>query len=120
LAVQDKSGKWAGVMEQIEEAVYGGLTTQDMDELELVPATFPSPAEAIRWGMDQKDDDGQPVFKDEAHAQNAYHLVKETKKPASAQQMRDLWVAEVEARKNGGSTVTPEERQAREAAHAAV
>ena len=56
------------------------------------------------------DQDG--VFRDEAHAQNAYDLVKDAKQPTDARQMHDLWVAEVEARKNGQSTVSEEERQA--------
>jgi hypothetical protein len=53
------------------------------------------PAEAIRWGMDQMDVNGQPVFKDEAHAQSAYDKVKREKQPQSARDMRDAWVEEV-------------------------
>ncbi len=104
----DDTGCWTGMPEKIEAAVYDGLSEAQMDTIESqAPDMFPSPAEAIRWGMDQ---DG--VFRDEAHAQNAYDLVKDAKQPTGARQMRDLWVAEVEARKNGESTVTEEERHA--------
>jgi hypothetical protein len=60
--------------------------------------------------MDQTGEDGQPLFKDEAHAQNAYNLIKDAKQPKSAREMRDRWVVEVEARKKGESTVSDEER----------
>jgi hypothetical protein len=55
--------------------------------------------EAIRWGMDQMDANGQSVFKDEAHAQNAYDKVKREGQPQSAREMRDAWVEEVMRRK---------------------
>jgi hypothetical protein len=58
-----------------------------------VPDIFPSPAEAIRWGMDQG------VFKDEAHTQNAYEKVRRERNPQSAREMRDAWVEEVMGRK---------------------
>jgi hypothetical protein len=82
--------------EMIEAAVYDGLSEADMDRLEAEPPElFPSPVEAIRWGMDQVDANGQPVFKDEAHAQNAYEKVRRDKRPRSAREMRDAWVEEV-------------------------
>ncbi len=85
--------------EMIEAAVYDGLSEADMDRLEAEPPDiFPSPVEAIRWGMDQMNVNGQPVFKDEAHAQNAYEKVRREKRPQSAREMRDAWVEEVEAR----------------------
>jgi hypothetical protein len=71
-----------------------------MDRLESEPPEiFPSPVEAIRWGMDQVDANGQPVFKGEAHAQNAYEKVRREKRPRSAREMRDAWVGEVMRRK---------------------
>jgi hypothetical protein len=86
--------------EMIEAAVYDGLSEADMDRLEAEPPElFPSPVEAIRWGMDQMDVNGQPVFKDEAHAQNAYEKVRREKRPRSAREMRDAWVEEVTRRK---------------------
>ena len=109
--ITDTSGTWDNMPERIEEAVYGGLTEEDQDAIETgVPDVFPSPAEAIRWGMDQTCD-GQPIFRDEAHAQNAYQLVREVKGVTTAAQMRDAWVAEVRARQSGGTTITDEERE---------
>jgi hypothetical protein len=107
MVIEDPSGSWETMPERIEEAVYGGLTEEEMDAKEKgAPDTFPSPAEAIRWGMDQVGE----LFKDEAHAQNAYNLLKDAKQPKSAREMRDRWVVEVEARKKGESTVSDEER----------
>jgi hypothetical protein len=106
MTIQDTSGKWDRMPERIEEAVYGGLTQADQDAIEhAVPEVFANAADAMRWGMDQG------VFKDEAHAQNTYELVKRAKKPATAARMRDLWVAEVQARQAGGSTLSEAERQ---------
>jgi hypothetical protein len=106
ITIQDTSGRWEKMPERIEEAVYGGLTQADQDAIEsAIPEVFANSADAIRWGMDQG------VFKDEAHAQNTYELVKRAKKPTTAAQMRDLWVAEVQARQAGGSTLSEAERQ---------
>jgi hypothetical protein len=122
VVIQDQavvgSPPWTGVMEKIEAAVYDNLSPAEQEEIEKEPpAKFPSAAEAIHWAMDQN-----VGFKDEAHAQNAYNLVKEAKKPASALEMRNAWVAEIQARKDDGSTVTEEERAtvaaAREATNA--
>ncbi|NIM07280.1 MAG: hypothetical protein GTN65_17070, partial [Armatimonadetes bacterium] len=86
--------------EKIEAAVYDGLSQDDMERIEgEPPEMFPSPVEAIRWGMDQMDADGRPVFKEEAHAQNAYEKVRREVNPQSAREMRDAWVEEVMRRK---------------------
>ncbi len=61
--------------------------------------------------MDQVAGDG-PVFKDEAHAKNAYELVKKVRQPDTAGDMWALWVAEVQARQAGESTVGVEKREA--------
>jgi hypothetical protein len=85
--------------EKIEATVYDGLSQEDMERIEAEPPEiFPSAAEAIRWGMDQMAN-GQPVFKDEAHAQNTYDKVKHEKQPQTARDMRDAWVEEVMQRK---------------------
>jgi hypothetical protein len=96
----DDSGTWAGMPEKIEAAVYDGLSEAEQRRIESrPPEMFPSPDVAIRWGMDQA------VFRDEAHAQNAYNLVRRAKSPQDAIQMRNYWVAEVEARQAGHTTV---------------
>jgi hypothetical protein len=100
VVLEDTTGFWKEMPEKIEQAVYDGLSQEDMDRMKTEPPEmFPSPAEAIRWGMDQVDTNGQPVFKDEAHAQNAYDKVKREKQPQSARDMRDAWVEEVMRRK---------------------
>jgi hypothetical protein len=96
VVLEDTAGYWKDMPEKIEAAVYDGLSEADMDRLEAEPPElFPSPVEAIRWGMDQVDANGQPVFKDEAHAQNTYEKVRREKRPRSAREMRDMWVEQV-------------------------
>jgi hypothetical protein len=103
----DDTGCRKGMPERVEAAVYDGLSEADQERIEHeAPEAFPNPEAAIRWGMDRG------VFRDEAHAQNAYNLVRTAKRPQSAREMRDYWVAEVEARQRGGTTVSEEEREA--------
>jgi len=111
VTIQDTSGKWGRMPERIEAAVYDGLSETEQRQIaDNPPDAFPSPAEAIAWAMTQTCD-GEPIFRDEAHAQNAYQLLRTVRRPESAQQMRDEWVAEVWARSNGTSTITEEERR---------
>ena len=119
MTIQDESGHWEGMPGKIEAAVYDGLSESEQRQIESGPPdVFPTPAEAIAWGMTQITHAGEPIFRDEAHAQNAYSLVRTVRRPESAQQMRDEWVAEVWVRQSGGTTITAEERQAaREAAN---
>jgi hypothetical protein len=100
VVLEDTPGYWKDMPEKIEEAVYDGLSQDDMDRLEgEPPEMFPSPVEAIRWAMDQVDDNGRPVFKEEAHAQNAYEKVRRETNPQTARKMRDAWVEEVMQRR---------------------
>jgi hypothetical protein len=80
--------------EKIEQAVYGGLSKEDQDRIEgATPKAFVGPEQAIAWGTDQG------CFEALQHARNAYDEVKRMHAPKSAQEMWDLWVAEVTARK---------------------
>jgi hypothetical protein len=111
ITIQDESGHWEGMPEKIEAAVYDGLSESEQAQIASDPPdVFPGPAEAIAWGMTQTTDDGEPVFRDEAHAQNAYQLIRTVRQPGTAQEMRDTWVAEVGARQSGETTITDEER----------
>ena len=92
MTIKDESGKWEGMPERIEAAVYDGLTEAEQDKLEQEPTLFASPAAAIAWGMTKG------VFKDEAHAKNAYDEVKRLKEPKSASDMAKFWIEEVHAR----------------------
>lgn len=94
----DTSGRWAGVPEAVEKAVYGGLTKADQDALEAIPAAFPKPEMAIAWGFEQG------AFEALQHAQNAYHALKHDKQPKTAEAMRDLWVSDVQRRCNEKAT----------------
>lgn len=90
ISIADTSGCWAGIPEAIESAVYDNLTDEEKDEkAKGVPKRFADMNAAIAWGFEQG------VFSDAVHAQNAYNKVKEAGKPATAQAMWDLWIAEV-------------------------
>ena len=95
----DTSGRWAGMPEAIEKAVYDGLTTADQDAIEATaPASFPDPATAIAWGFEQG------VFKALQHARNAYEDLKAKEKPATAAAMRELWIADIARRRAATAT----------------
>ncbi len=89
----DDSGSWQGMPEKIEAAVYGGLTTEQMNAYEKeAPTSFSGPEEAIAWGVEQG------VFRDAVHAKNAYDKVKSDRKPKTAVDMWRLWIEDVEKR----------------------
>lgn len=97
----DDSGKWLGMPEKIETAVYGGLSQQDMDRIEnSVPEFFPTPEAAMDWAIEQG------AFESITHARNAYDKVKREQNPQNAKHMASLWVADVQRRvaeTNGGA-----------------
>ncbi len=93
LTLWDMAGDWRGMPEQIEAAVYDGLTPEEQDKIENDPPTaFASPDKAVAWGF------AKGIFRDEAHAKNTYDKVKREHQPKDAREMRDWWVAEVQAR----------------------
>ncbi|MFN8494357.1 MAG: AAA family ATPase [Caldilineaceae bacterium] len=93
LTLWDDSGSWHGMPEKIEAAVYGGLTTEQMNAFEKqAPTSFSGPEEAIAWGVEQG------VFRDAVHAKNAYDKVKSDRKPKTAADMWRLWIEDVEKR----------------------
>ena len=94
ITLWDDTGLWKGMPERVEEAVYGGLSKDDQDKIEAAtPTKFGGPEQAIAWGMDQG------CFEALQHARNAYDELKRLHAPKSAQEMWDLWIAEVQARK---------------------
>ncbi len=94
LTLWDETGSWRGMPEKIEAAVYGGLTSEEMNNLEQdSPAAFSGPEDAIAWGVEQG------CFRDTVHAKNAYDKIKRDKKPQTAPDMWQLWINEVEQRK---------------------
>lgn len=91
----DESGKWIGMPEKIEQAVYGGLTKEDMDKIETsAPEFFPTPEAAMDWAIEQG------AFDSIQHARNAYDKIKREANPQNARHMAALWTADVERRKN--------------------
>lgn len=89
----DTSGRWSGMPEAIEKAVYDGLTQTEQDAIEGdAPATFPNPETAIAWGQERG------AFEALQHARNAYDKLKQEMQPHTAAEMRDLWVADVQRR----------------------
>ena len=94
LTLWDDSGSWQGMPAKIEAAVYGGLTAEEMRAFEEhAPAAFSGPEDAIAWGVEQG------CFRDTVHAKNAYDKIKRDKKPQTALDMWQLWIEEVEQRK---------------------
>ena len=93
LTLWDETGTWRGMPERIEEAVYGGLTAEDMQKAAAAtPTSFASADAAIAWGWESG------AFRDAVHAKNAYEKLKQDQHPQSAQAMWALWIAEVEER----------------------
>src|SRR5262249_31728097 len=93
ITLWDDSGHWKNMPEKLEQAVYSGLTPEQMNALEKQkPQSFSGPQEAIAWGYEQG------CFNDAVHAQNAYDELKREKQPKNAQEMWELWVRAVERR----------------------
>jgi hypothetical protein len=92
MVLWDDSGHWAGRPEQIEQAVYAdGVKAQP-----TLPTGFSGPEDAIAWAWGYA---GAPAFHDALHVKNAYQKLKEEHKPQSAQEMWDLFIADVMHRK---------------------
>jgi len=71
MTIRDESGHWERMPGKIEAPVYDGLSETEQRQIaDNPPDVFPTPAEAIAWGMTQTCD-GESIFRDEAHAQNA-------------------------------------------------
>ncbi len=89
----DPKNPWLGMPERLEEAMYGGLTDEQMRQIEsATPKVFKSPSDAWAWSIQQG------AFTEPAHAKNAYEKVKQELKPENAEEMAALWVAEVQLR----------------------
>lgn len=93
----DDTGRWVGMPEKIEAAVYDGLSEQARDRIESDPPdVFVSCDAAIAWGFERG------VFKTLQNARNTYDKLKAEGKPQSAREMAALWVAAVGRRKKDG------------------
>ncbi len=93
LLLWDDSGSWVNMPERIEQAVYGGLSTEEQQRLaEALPTAFTGPDHAIGWGYEQG------CFDALQHARAAYDKLKADRRPGSAAEMWQLWVQEVQRR----------------------
>jgi hypothetical protein len=88
ITLWDETGRWLGMPERLEAAVYGGLPDQEKAETDI-PKQFANIEAAIEWGM------SQGVFQDTASARQAYDEIKQKKKPKTATEMASYWTAEV-------------------------
>lgn len=88
ITLWDETGRWLGMPERLEAAVYGGLPDQEKAETGM-PKQFANIEAAIAWGM------SQGVFPDAGGARQAYDEVKQKKKPKTATEMASYWTAEV-------------------------
>jgi hypothetical protein len=96
MTLWDTSGVWADMPSKIEAVVYA----QGVKETEGVPDIFVDPAQAIAWGFEQG------CFRDAVHAKNAYEELRRLAVPKNASQMRNLWIEDVQRRKD--ESVEPE------------
>jgi hypothetical protein len=93
MTMWDETGTWAGMPEQIEEAVYGGLSEEEQDRIEQTALeVFPNAETAISWGFEQG------AFQALQHARNAYDKLKREAQPRDAYEMAQVWVTEVKSR----------------------
>lgn len=96
MTLWDDTGKWLGMPEKIEAAVYDGLSVAEQDAIEkTLPQSFPDDASAIAWGLEQG------AFTALAHARNAYEkLVRDHDGDnLEGEDKSALWIADVAARK---------------------
>lgn len=93
LTIWDESGSWEKMPERIEEAVYGGLSRAEQDQIEKSePEVFPNAETAIAWAFEQG------AFESLEHARNAYKKLKADRQPQSAHEMASFWISDVQAR----------------------
>ena len=98
MVLWDEVGHWRGMPERIEEAVYGGLTTEEQVQIEQqTPRVFRSSEIAIAWGMDQG------VFETIEAARRTYEQVKQEGQPNNAHEMAAFWVDAINNRKAAAS-----------------
>jgi hypothetical protein len=92
----DDTGKWAGMPEKIEQAVYGGLSQAEQARIaENAPSVFATAEAAIDWGMKQAG-----AFKALQHAKHAYEKLQRENPQADAEQLSLLWIEDVERRRS--------------------
>ena len=90
----DDTGCWDGMPEKLEQAIYGGLSRAEQDQIEAqTPRVFKTPEIAMSWGVEEG------AFQTIELARKTYETLKKEEQPASAQEMATLWISEVRSRK---------------------
>ena len=85
-------GRWAGMPERIEAAMYDGLTREQQERIaRSAPAMFPDDETAINWGFEQG------CFEALQHARNTYEKLQR-EIGATGDDLAALWVADVQER----------------------
>jgi adenylate kinase family enzyme len=92
MTIWDETGKWAGMPEKIEKAVYDGLSVEQQRQIEETATVFSTEEAAIEWGQ------GRGVFKEFHHAKNAFDKIKKANPGKGLYELSFLWVEDVERR----------------------
>lgn len=98
MTLWDDSGRWLGMPERIEAAVYDGLTQSDMARIEATPPEFADAEDAIAWGFERG------AFRALPHARAAWEKLEREHGPLDLAGLVQLWVPEVERRLTTGET----------------
>ncbi len=96
MTLWDESGRWLGMPEKIEAAVYDGLTQADMNRIEATPPEFADAEAAVEWGYEQG------AFKALPHARAAWEKLERERGPLDMAGLVQLWVPEIERRLKSG------------------
>jgi hypothetical protein len=89
MTLWDDSGHWAMMPERLEEAMYDGVTDEEIRAGGL-PSRFSGPGDAVAWATKKMN-----AFSTEKEARDAYEQVKANESPKGPQEMWDLWIAYV-------------------------
>lgn len=99
MTLWDDSGKWIGMPEKIEQAVYGGLSVADQDKIQQeAPAVFPTEEAAIEWALGTYPN----LFKNINHGRNAFNLIKKALPGKGLAEWSLAWVEDVDRRADSG------------------
>lgn len=72
----DESGNWENVRQNLEEAVWGGMSKEEQESrADIRDETFSTPKDAKRWAWEFSEQNGN-FFRDAVHVNNAYDKYK--------------------------------------------
>lgn len=95
MTIWDDTGKWVGMPEKIEQAVYSGLSVAEQDQLEQeAPAVFATEEAAVEWALTTYPG----MFKNVNHGKNAFGLIKKASPGQGLAEWSLAWVEDVDRR----------------------